>query len=82
MSQTPTRFLTKRQRKGLRTARTCVVCSRPYPADIDRSTLYVYPDGCTAHDECGMSERGADFHHWHTIEARREDDYREYVSRP
>jgi hypothetical protein len=73
--------LSKRQRKGLRRAPGCVVCHKPYPPDVDRSRLYVYPDGCTAHNECGISETGSDIAHWHTVEAKREDDLRVYVDR-
>jgi hypothetical protein len=55
-----------------------VFCQASYPEDVDRSTLYVFPDGCTAHDECSLSDE-YDYHHWHTLEARQEDDYREYA---
>jgi len=74
------RRLSKRQRKGLRTARSCVVCHVAYPSDVDRSTLYVFPDGCTAHDVCVMDDNFDTFH-WHTVEARREDDYRQHARR-
>jgi hypothetical protein len=72
------RTLTKRQRKGLRVARRCVMCCASYPADIDRSALYVFPDGCTAHDECAMRDED-ERAHWHSVEAKQEDDYRQHV---
>lgn len=70
------RTLSKRQRKGLRTAKRCVVCNYTYPPDVDRTGLFVYPDGCTAHDACAMGEDGGDIYHWHTVEARDEEEFR------
>jgi hypothetical protein len=42
----------------------CVVCHKRY-ADEERDNLHVYPDECTAHDDCYMSEAGRDTRHWH-----------------
>ena len=71
------RTLSKRQRKGLREARKCVLCHAPYPADVDRRDLHVFPDGCTAHDACWMNYN--EYVHWHSLACGREDDYRQYV---